>query len=330
VSATVSVIVPTRDRPRLLADALHSIVRQDIGGRGPAGIEIVVVNDGGGDIAAALPLGVRGVTIRVVSSARTRGQAAARNSGLDLATGRYVAFLDDDDVYLPGHLNRAVTTLEHSGADLVYADCLLADHRTPRDVRPDPHAHRYDFPYDPDMLTVTNFIPTSSVVCRNPAVFGPASWFRFDPELQVLVDWALWLRLVHDHGWSFVRTPEPGVVHHRVPGEETLLGCAYARPASLGRYDDTYRTIIARWPVSPTGRIARYRSHVLQMLQTADSLIATGQRMEPFAYEGALRVLYDGFTGARPDPSVPLGVTAVLTGLLPPVPDRLSQSENSR
>ncbi|MFI1578159.1 glycosyltransferase family 2 protein [Embleya sp. NPDC020630] len=308
MAATVSVIVPTRDRTAQLADALRSVALQGI-----RGIEVVVINDGGADVAGVLPLGVRGMTVRLLSFPRSRGPAAARNAGLEIATGRFVAFLDDDDLYLPGHLDRALAALEHSGTDAVYADCVLSGERAVPGEIPAGSPYRYDFPYDPDMLSVANFVPTTAVVARNPAHTAPASWFRFDPELPILVDWSLWLRLVHDRGWSFTRLSEPGVVYHREPADASLAGGMAARVAWLSQYEDTYRTVIARWPVPPTGRVARFRRHALTMFAIAQEHLATGADLAPFAYEEALRVLHAGFTGRLEEDRVPTHLTEVLT-----------------
>jgi hypothetical protein len=310
VAATVSVIVPTRDRTELLADALRSVTLQ-----GLSDIEVIVVNDGGADVAGVLPLGERGMTVRLLSFPRSRGPAAARNAGLEIAGGRFVAFLDDDDMYLPGHLERALSALERTGVDAVYADCVLSGVRAVPGETPKGSPYRYDFPYDPDMLSVANFVPTTAVVARNPAHTAPASWFRFDPELPILVDWSLWLRLVHDRGWSFARLPVPGVVYHRSPADPGLGGGAAALIGSLTLYEETYRTIIARWPVPPTGRVARFRGHALSMFEVAHGQLATGCRLRPFAYEDALRVLHAGFTGRLDESAVRGQLVAVLTGV---------------
>lgn len=91
----VSVIVPTRDRPALLAEALASLAAQTL-----ADFECIVVDDGGAH-GVALPADAR---FRLVRRDWSGGAAAARNTGIAEARGRYVAFLDDDDCYLPERL----------------------------------------------------------------------------------------------------------------------------------------------------------------------------------------------------------------------------------
>jgi len=100
----VSVVMPVFDRERLVAEALRSIVAQ----RHDA-LEIVVVDDGSSD---ATPEVVRAFDgpIRYVHQAHA-GVAAARNRGLDEARGRWITFLDSDDVWLDGMLASALRHL---------------------------------------------------------------------------------------------------------------------------------------------------------------------------------------------------------------------------
>src|SRR5262249_17892716 len=94
---TVSVIVVTRDRPAFLADALAGVAAQEEGAPGGR-----VGDDGGGSsVAVVEPLPLLEVTLLPLSI----GQAgAARNAAAAGARGEVLAFLDDDDVWMPGHL----------------------------------------------------------------------------------------------------------------------------------------------------------------------------------------------------------------------------------
>ncbi|MFD6565994.1 glycosyltransferase family 2 protein [Micromonospora profundi] len=107
---TVSVVVPTRDRPELLRAALAAILAQEYAG----GIEAVVVFDQSTPDESLTELaGVTGPdrTVRVIRNERTPGLAGARNSGTLAAEGELVAFCDDDDEWLPGKLAAQVDAL---------------------------------------------------------------------------------------------------------------------------------------------------------------------------------------------------------------------------
>lgn len=98
-----SIVVPTRDRPELLAEALRSVVEQSL-----PDFECIVVDDGG-----SAPISLPGdPRFRVVRRKVAGGPAAARNTGVEGAEGRFVAFLDDDDLYRPARLADVRSALE--------------------------------------------------------------------------------------------------------------------------------------------------------------------------------------------------------------------------
>jgi glycosyltransferase involved in cell wall biosynthesis len=130
----VSIILPTYNRAKFLPQAFDSIRAQTW-----ADWELIVVDDGSTDdtralverLGAALPRPPRYVR------QENRGPYAARNTGLDLARGRHVAFFDSDDTWLPHHLYDCVSALEaNPDVDWVYAACRVVDLTAGRLVAP--------------------------------------------------------------------------------------------------------------------------------------------------------------------------------------------------
>lgn len=113
---TVTVVVPTRDRPQLLRGALRAILGQDY----PGPIEVVVVYDQSEPDRSLESTADPRRRVRVLGNERTPGLAGARNSGVLAATGQLIAFCDDDDEWLPGKLRAQVAALQaHPEAYLV-------------------------------------------------------------------------------------------------------------------------------------------------------------------------------------------------------------------
>jgi hypothetical protein len=104
-SPEFSVIVPTHDRPTLLAEAVASVQSQTTGD-----FECIVVDDASPD-PVTVPDDPR---IRLLRRETNGGCAAARNTGLWAARGRFVAFLDDDDLYTPDRLAMVRAALERA------------------------------------------------------------------------------------------------------------------------------------------------------------------------------------------------------------------------
>ena len=129
----VSVILPTYNRAAFLPAAFESIANQTF-----TNWELIVVDDGSTDdtVSVVEPLTSRlGDRVRYVTQAN-RGAYAARNRGLAEAAGRYVAFFDSDDLWLPHHLERCVDALEHHGVDWAFGSCRMVDSATGRVIEP--------------------------------------------------------------------------------------------------------------------------------------------------------------------------------------------------
>jgi len=126
--ATVSIILPTYNRAAFLPEAFESIRNQQF-----ADWELIVVDDGSTDNTREL---VADLTRSISQPVRyiyqeNQGAYGARNTGLDHAKGKYVAFYDSDDIWLPHHLADCVAALEaNCDVDWVYGACRMVDFRS--------------------------------------------------------------------------------------------------------------------------------------------------------------------------------------------------------
>jgi glycosyltransferase involved in cell wall biosynthesis len=128
--------------------------------------------------------------VRIVRLRRRSGVAAARNAGVAAARGKWLAFLDDDDVWAPQKLRRQQQVASDTGAALVYTGVVLIDERgSPLEVVRWIEAEELM----PGILE-TNLVGTpSSVLAETELVRRVGS---FDEQLESLADWDLWIRLV--------------------------------------------------------------------------------------------------------------------------------------
>jgi glycosyltransferase involved in cell wall biosynthesis len=116
----LSVVIPTRNRAHLVCEAVESAVSQRDGQ-----VEVIVVDDGSTDDTADVLARRFGSRIRLLRLPDRRGVGAARNAGVRLASGELLAFLDDDDLWLPGKLNAELRVLDSfPGAEAVVSDSL--------------------------------------------------------------------------------------------------------------------------------------------------------------------------------------------------------------
>ena len=180
----VSVIVRSMGRPSL-AQAVNSVASQTY-----PDIELVIVN-ALGPAHGALP-GICGEFAVVTAAAVTGGplrRAQAANCGLDQANGSLALFLDDDDLLLPGHVQKLVEALlREPGAPAAFTDVEMGRSSEGQWLA----LHRFDAAFDATRLLFENYLPIHGVMFRRT---GSAAGPRFDEAFDLFEDWDFWLQL---------------------------------------------------------------------------------------------------------------------------------------
>lgn len=180
----VSVIIPTYNSADYLMEAVDSVLQQSF-----QDFEILVIDDGSTDGTEDRMRG-RHSKVRYLRQ-QNSGVAVARNNGIKQSRGRYIAFLDADDTWLPCKLERQLAALgEHKDHRVCYSaftvvDSDLAPVRVSRSNR---QSHALD-----DLLLRGNVIGSICTVLGERALFEAVG--GFDPLLSQCADWDLWVRL---------------------------------------------------------------------------------------------------------------------------------------
>jgi glycosyltransferase involved in cell wall biosynthesis len=258
----VSVVIPTRDRSRLLGLTLHSVLWQRA-----VDLEVVVVDDGSTDDTAQMVAGLGDRRVRLVRHDTAQGVSAARNRGIAEAGGSWVAFLDDDDLWAPDKLTRQLQAARRSGRDWVYAGGVNVDqHLRVLEGGPPPPPDRIVEllgRYNPVPVGASNVVVHAGTLTRAGA---------FDRRLRRTEDWDLWIRLA--------RLGPPAWVCH--PLTAYRMHPASNAFADAGRMLAEAAVIADRYGI-PVDRAAQYR-------RAAWTCLRAGRRRQALRYyAGAVR-----------------------------------------
>ena len=210
----VSIVVPTYKRPLYLERAIASVLAQSY-----PSWELIIVDDNveGGEYRreteAFMMQYADNPRIRYLKHASNRGGSAARNTGIRAANGSHVAFLDDDDEWLPTKLEEQMACFARGGSrlGLVYSGTMVVDSVAGMTYREEPQRRGRLFP----QLLARNCIgSTSTVLCTKQALIEAG---LFDESLKSAQDFDLYLGLAKIYDIDFV--DKPLVVRHKHPEE---------------------------------------------------------------------------------------------------------------
>jgi glycosyltransferase involved in cell wall biosynthesis len=193
----VSVVIATYNMGRYLPQAVRSVLGQSY-----ANVDVQIVDDGSSDdTPAILRQWDREPRVRVHRQSNG-GQARAKNQGVKLSRGAFVAFLDADDAWLPEKLARQMPLFTgRPEIGVVYSDCERMDGegrplpRGPTDM----HRGRVS-----GALLIENFVPFPTAIVRRECLEHHGA---FDETLTMGIDYDLWLRLSAHYQFDFIAEP---------------------------------------------------------------------------------------------------------------------------
>ena len=195
----VSVVIATYNMGHYLVQAVQSVLSQSY-----PNVEVQIVDDGSTDDTANLVRQWRNDPRVRVHAQSNAGQARAKNTGVSLSRGRFVAFLDADDLWLPGKLARQMELFRgRPELGVVYSDyqCMDGEGRPlAKGVTPMRRG------WVSGALLIENFVCYSAGVVRRECLERSGC---FDETLGMGIDYDLWLRLSAHYQFDFV--PEPTV-----------------------------------------------------------------------------------------------------------------------
>jgi hypothetical protein len=262
----VSVLIPTYNRPHMLEEALESVQRQSY-----RNVETIVINDAGDpieDVVSSYP------RARLINMA-TNLTFAAVNAGFLAASGTYITFLNDDDLFFPHHVATLVTALERSGCAVANANVLTAFLR-------DDGGRWVGYGLESNMsravdmasLLVSNQVGMTSVMFRRSCV---TEEYLMDPEIPFFRDYALWLRLATRNDFVHVE---------RITSCYTIRnqGAQQASRMFSDRALAAYQAIYAEFPVANRPALQRRREAVLQSIPRGALGLATQPAAEVRAF----------------------------------------------
>jgi len=250
-----SVIIPTYNRKEYVRQAIDSVMLQTF-----TDYEIIVVDDGSTDDTEKA-LARYGAKIRYFRQ-KNQGESAARNYGLDIARGKYIAFLDDDDVWLPHKLERQVsylgahpdTAMVCSGDIAIDAEGQQIEQRSVDELNLSEGELSFETIFYPCPITASTVLAKKSVLIQAGL---------FDESMKYGEDWDMWMRVALHGPIGYI--PEPLVFFrvHRA-NQSTVLSTPEEADRWLEDRLRSHEKVFRLWTGS-TEALSRFRSRAIAL-----------------------------------------------------------------
>ncbi|MEQ9670966.1 glycosyltransferase [Coleofasciculus sp. G2-EDA-02] len=201
----VSVIIPVFNGEKTIKDTIESVLTQTV-----TDLELIVINDGSNDNTLSVISPIDDSRLKLFSYANA-GLAASRNRGISQAAGKYISFIDADDLWTADKLEAQIKALgANPKAGVAYSWTDWID-ESGQFLRPGGHIIANGYVYD--KLLLRDFIEGGSNVLVLAKAFAEVG--GFDQSLNAVEDWDMWLRLAARY--EFVCVPSPQILYRISP-----------------------------------------------------------------------------------------------------------------
>jgi glycosyltransferase involved in cell wall biosynthesis len=317
----VSVIIPAYNSENTIKPTIQSVLHQTF-----TDLELIVINDGSQDSTLDVILQIKDPRIKVFSYANAGGNVS-RNRGLNLAVGKFVSFLDADDIWTPNKLKYQLKALqENATAKVAYSwtdyinangEFILSGKRV--NLNGDVY----------EELLIKNFLENGSnpLICRKALI----TLGGFDESLCAAQDWDMWLRLASK--FNFICVPSVQILYRISPNSVSsnlvrqekcclqVLEKAYKERPYLG--DATRTTLKHSWNLSLANLYKYLTCKALQKPFTGQKCIASARFLWKYFFHDPSRLQHISFT-------LKLLLKIVLILILPTLLDSITSQRQAR
>ena len=195
----VSVIIPTYNRAHLIGRAIKSVLNQTY-----QDFEIIVIDDGSTDDTEEVVRSFPCKRIIYIKHKKNKGVSLARNTGIKVAKGKYIAFLDSDDEWLPEKLDKQIKVLQNESPEVgvVYSNLCYID-ESGKNMNKLLNHKKEGYIYE-DLLG-RNYVGAPSTLLIRKECFNQVG--LFDDLLNAQEDWDMWIRIAKYYRFSLIKVP---------------------------------------------------------------------------------------------------------------------------
>jgi glycosyltransferase involved in cell wall biosynthesis len=246
--------MPCFNHARYVEESIKSVLNQT-----EENLELIVVDDGSTDTSLAIiqEWATKDARLKPIYHSTNQGASVSRSDGLKIATGKYIAFCDADDLWQSGKLTVQLETLApYPEIGATYCDALIIDNEGKETGKR--FSDRFPVPGKGNgnlfhTLCIRNFINMQSALLRRAAI-RPGDYF--DPEIRWVEDWWFWVKIARTN--NFIYNPEPLAfyrVHEASSANKQTVGLIQNRIK-------VYRRILDAFPDLPLRVVSAIYYHM--------------------------------------------------------------------